>query len=145
MLTREQRSDAFRVYLMIRERDMPSNCTIERLAQRTAIPEARVAWALDFLCAEDAGWIHADVDRKSGQRGYYVDPSCKSKNIQDLESLTTLAERLQRELEAENAATRKWLQLDVEGGDPDDDDPDDEWKDIDEDEDDDDDPETTPG
>ena len=132
-LTREQRSDAYRIYLMVKERDMPSNCTLERLVQRTAIPEARVAWALDFLYAEDAGWIHADVDRRSGRRGYYVDPTCKQKSIMDLESLTTLSERLQRELEAENAATRKRLQLDAEGGDEDDD-LDDEWRDIDEDE-----------
>jgi hypothetical protein len=72
-LTREQRNDAYRLYILIGERDMPSNCTPERLVQRSGIPTARVLAAIDLLWADDAGFIRVDQNRRTGERGYFVD------------------------------------------------------------------------
>ena len=125
-LTRELRNDAYKVYLLVGERDMPSNCTAERLVQRSGLSAARVMAALELLWNDDAGWIRVAVHKKSSTQGYYVDPKCRKKSPPDLDAL--FAER-QAGLEEED---------DSEGTDEDEDceaDPDDEWKDIDEDDD----------
>ena len=91
-LTRELRNDAYKIYLLIGERDMPSNNTAERLVQRSALPQDRVLTALDLLWADDTGFIRVDTNRSTGERGYFVDPSCRKKTPLDLDALYALWE-----------------------------------------------------
>lgn len=122
-LTREQRNDTFRIYVLIGERDMPSNCTAERLVQRSGIPEARVLAALDLLWSDDAGFVQVDEHRRTGERGYFVSAKCRNKSPADIDALFS----------ARQAAMEE---ADDEGDDDDDEeepDPDDKWDDPDDD------------
>lgn len=118
-LTREQRSDAFRLYLLIGERDMPSNCTAERLVQRSGIPADRVLEALELLWGDDSGFIRFDEHPKTGERGYFVDPKCRKKSPTDLDAL----------YDARQEALNEAASDDDEDDDDEDDDPDDKWED----------------
>ena len=120
-LTRELRNDAYKVYLLIGERDMPSNNTAERLVQRAALPKKRVLAALELLWCDDAGFVRVDENPDTRERGYFVDPKCKKKTPLDLDALY-----------------RDWEQ-DQEDEDPDEEgnsEPDDEWDEIDDEDDD---------
>ena len=66
---------------------MPSNCTVERLVTRSGLPEKDVLQALDILWDEDQGWVRVHMDPRSKRRGYFTDPSHKSKTPMDLDSL----------------------------------------------------------
>jgi len=121
-LTRELRNDAYKLYLLIKERDMPSNNTAERLKQRSGLPVARVLAALELLWCDDTGFIRVDINPDTGERGYFVDPKCKKKTPPDLDDLYL-----------------DWEQAQDETGDDeseDEGDPDDEWGEMDEDDDD---------
>lgn len=122
-MPRELRNDAYKLYLLIGERDMPSNCTMDRLRQRSAIPAARIVTALDLLWSEDTGFVRFDENRRTGERGYFVDPKSRKKTPADLDALWNARQAALAEAE--------------EGPDEDDEDfdPDDEWKEPDEDED----------
>lgn len=133
-LTREQRTDAYRIYLMISERDMPSNNTASRLQQRSGIPIDRVQWALDFLWNDDAGFILMDEHRKTHAIGYYVDPKCRKKTAIDLDALFADWELAQEDLDEEESLEPP---LD-EDDDSSEDDEDSEWDEMDEEDEDDD-------
>ena len=120
-LTREQRTDAYRLYQLIGERDMPSNNTAARLVQRSSLPAKRVQAAIDFLWADDSGFIRADTNPDSGEMGYFVDPKCKKKTPMDLDLLWNIQQ--------ENLADKE------DGGEDDGEDEDedeDEWNEMDE-------------
>lgn len=118
-LTSQQRLIAWNIFCLIRERDMPSNCTSHRLVERSGLDDELVLWAIDFLWADDAGFIRVDVDRRTGERGYFVDPKCKKKTPQDLDALFAEWELRQEDLDEE--------------AEEEDEDPDDEWDEMDED------------
>lgn len=86
-LPHELRTDAWRLFLLIKERDMPSNNTAERLQQRSGIPLERVLAALNLLWSDDAGFIRVDIDRRTQVAGYFADPRCKRKTQADLDAL----------------------------------------------------------
>ena len=117
-LSRQQRGDAYRIYQLIGERDMPSNNTAERLVTRSGIGEDRVLWALELLWANDGGFIRVDVSR-GGDRGYYIDPKCRKKTPMDLDDLFSLWEVSKEDDEGQE-------------DDSEDLDPDDEWAEMDE-------------
>jgi hypothetical protein len=124
-LTPELRTDAWRLFLMIKERDMPSNNTAERLQQRTGIPLPRVLAALNLLWSDDAGLIRVDTDRRTGVCGYYADPKAKKKAKQD--DLETLYTNWQEVMEDEDDAD-EWAEVPT----PRDDEDDSEWNEMDE-------------
>lgn len=123
-LTRDQRNDAYRIFDLIREKAYPSNCTAERLSQRSGLPEETVLWALELLWAggDGKGFIQTDQHRKSGDVGYFCDPKAKSKSPADLDALAAQQEAI-------------WATPEDSGEDDDDDD-DDEWQETEEDDDD---------
>lgn len=122
-LNPEQRKDAFRIYVLIGERDMPSNCTAERLVARSGFSEDRVLAALELLWAEDTGFVRVDENRRTGERGYFVDPKCRKKTPTDLDDL----------FEKQHAPLTG---TGDEDDDEDEDDEDDEWKETEEEDDD---------
>lgn len=119
-LTREQRTNIWALFRLIGERDMPSNCTITRLAERSGQPPEQVTWAVEILWSDGAGFIDAaDPPRGRGERGYFVDPKAKKKTPMDLDALYSNWELSQEDDDTEN-------------DDEDDDDEDDEWAAMDE-------------
>ena len=68
----ELRNDVWAIYLLVRERVMPSNNTAERLVERSGLSADRVLGALDVLWHDDAGWIRVATS-PSGERGFYCD------------------------------------------------------------------------
>ena len=119
----ELRTDAWRLFLMIKERDMPSNNTAERLQQRSGIPIERVLAALNLLWSDDAGFIRVDTDRRTGCTGYFIDPKCKRKTQADLDALYANWELIKAEDDDED----EWAEVEV-----DDPDEDSEWNEMDE-------------
>lgn len=131
-LTHELRTDAWRLFLMIKERDMPSNNTAERLQQRSGIPLERVIAALNLLWSDDAGFIRVDTDRRTQTRGYFADPKCKKKTQADLDDLYANWELVKEEDDDEE----EWAEVEA-AEDPDEDSEWDEMDEADDDEDDD--------
>jgi hypothetical protein len=86
-LSRDQRTNIWTIFRLIGERDMPSNCTAERLVERSNLNPEEVMWAIEILWADDAGFIRVDVHPRSGERGYFVDPKSKKKTPMDLDTL----------------------------------------------------------
>lgn len=121
-LTHELRTDAWRLFLMIKERDMPSNNTAERLQQRSGIPLERVLAALNLLWSDDAGFIRVDHDRRTRVAGYYADPKCKKKTQDDLDDLYANWELVKEEDDDEE----EWAEVETA------EDEDSEWDEMDE-------------
>jgi len=114
-LSRDQRAHIWAIFRLIGERDMPSNCTAERLIERSGLPPEEVLWALEILWADDAGFIRVDVHPRSGERGYFVCPKSKKKTPMDLDVLYAHWEVSSEDIDEDDE----------------DDDPDDEWNEMD--------------